>query len=86
MPPDLVFSQQAVLAFSDLVTDCEGALVQGNRDDAGHSQVLCCFYPGELARPAPPCIEVASVIVLSPADARALARQLERAAEDAEEQ
>ena len=84
--PQLLFSPQAVLAFSDLITNCEGALVTGNRHDAGHPQVLCSFYPGELVQPAPAGIEVASVIVLSPADARALARELERAAEEAEEQ
>ena len=81
-----VFSAQAVLALPHLVTDCEGALVKGNRDDDGHPQVLCSFYPGELVQPAPPGLDVASAIVLSPADARALARELERAAEDAEEQ
>ena len=64
----------------------QGALVKGNRDADGHPQVLCSFYPGELVQPAPPGLDVASALVLSPADARALARELERAAEDAEEQ
>jgi len=89
MPSDcsrIVFSPQAVLALPHLVTDCEAALVKGNRDPAGHPQVLCSFYPGELIRPAPPGLEAASVVVLSPSDARTLARELERAAEDAEEQ
>jgi hypothetical protein len=39
-----------------------------------------------LVKPAPPGLDVTSALVLSPADARALARELERAAEDAEEQ
>jgi hypothetical protein len=58
----LHFSSEAVLVLPDRVTDCEGVLVNGNRDMEGRPQVLCSFYPG------------------------ALARQLERAAEDAEEQ
>jgi hypothetical protein len=86
MPKALLFSPQAVLALPSLVTDCEGALVTGNRDHLGHAQVLCSFYPGELVRPTPPGLDVASALVLSPEDARALARELERAAEDAEEQ
>lgn len=85
-PPTVVFSPQAVLALPHLVTDCEGALVKGNRDSDGHPQILCSFYPGELVRPLPVGLDVASALVLSPADARALARELERAAEDAEEQ
>jgi hypothetical protein len=82
----IVFSAQAVLALPHVVTECDGALVKGSRDEHGRSQILCGFYPGELVRPAPPGLEVASAIVLSPADARALARELERAAEEAEEQ
>ena len=82
----VLFSPQAVLALPQLVTDCLGARVKGNRDGNGHPQVLCSFYPGELVRPIPPGLDVTSALVLSPADARALARELERAAEDAEEQ
>ena len=83
--PTLVFSAQAVLAVPHLVTECDGARVKGNRDSDGRPQVLCSFYPGELVLPAPHGLDVASAIVLSPADARALARELERAAEDAEQ-
>jgi len=88
LSPDrkVVFSAQAVLALPHLVTDCEAALLKGNRDGDGHPQVLCSFSPGELVRPVPPGLEVASAIVLSPADARALARALESAAEEAEQQ
>ena len=82
----IVFSAQAVLALPQLVTECDGALVKGTRDQQGRPQILCSFYPGELVRPAPPGLDVASAVVLSPADARALARELERAAEDAEQQ
>jgi hypothetical protein len=89
MPSDRVpvlFSPEAVLALSDRVTDCEGALVIGNQDDDGHPQVLCSFRPGSLVRaPLPSAVQVTCVVVLSPADARALARELERAAEEAEE-
>ena len=88
LTPDrkVVFSLQAVLALPHLVTDCEAALLKGNRDGDGHPQVLCSLYPGELVRPVPRGLEVASALVLSPTDARALARALDRAAEDAEEQ
>jgi len=88
LTPDskVVSSPQAVLALPHLVTDCEAALLKGNRDGDGHPQVLCSFYPGELVRPVPRGLEIASAIVLSPADARALARALDRAAEEAEEQ
>ena len=84
--PMIVFSAQAVLAFPRLVTECDGALVKGSRDADGRPQILCRFYPGELVRPARRGLDVASALVLSPADARALARELERAAEEAEEQ
>ena len=82
----LSFSPEAVLALPDRVTDCESALVKGNRDPEGRPQVLCTFYPGLVVRPLPPAVAVSSAIVLSPADARALARELERAAEESEEQ
>jgi hypothetical protein len=83
----IFFSPEAVLAVPDRVTDCEGALVIGNQDDEGRPQVLCSFRPGSLVREPLPAsvVEVTSVLVLSPADARALARELERAAEEAEE-
>ena len=84
--PMVIFSAQAVLALPHLVTECDGALIKGNRDERGRPQILCSFYPGELVLPTPSGLDVASAIVLSPADARALARELERAAEDAEEQ
>ena len=87
MPADLLsFSPEAVLVLPDRVTDCDSALVRGDRDPAGRPQVLCSFYPGIVVRPLPPGLDVHSAVVLSPADARALARELERAAEDAEEQ
>ena len=85
--PDLVFSPQAVLALPDRVTDCQGAWVKGNRDASGHAQVLCGYLPGDISRPALAASDERTVIVvLTPADARALARQLDRAAEEAEEQ
>lgn len=82
----LYFSPEAVLVLPDRVTDCAGAIVRGDRDPAGRSQVLCSFYPGIVVRPLPPGLDVHSAVVLSPTDARALARELERAAEEAEEQ
>ena len=85
-PMMIMFSAQAVLALPQLVTECEGALIKGARDEHGRAQILCSFYPGELVRPAPPGLDVTSALVLSAADARALARELERAAEEAEEQ
>lgn len=85
--PTVVFSAQAVLALPYLVSECAGARLKGNRDAEGHPQVFCRFDPGELIQPAPAFgIDIGSAIVLSPADARALARELERAAEEAEEQ
>jgi hypothetical protein len=48
--------------------------------------VLCSFYPGLIVRALPPGVEVSSALFLTAGDARALARELERAAEDAEEQ
>ena len=84
--PTLAFSPLAVLALPHAVTDCAGALVKGNRDDAGRPQVLCSFFPGDLVRALPSGLPVSSALVLSPSDARALARELERSAEEAEEQ
>ena len=86
-PPTVRFGDDAVLALPDEVTDCQGALVKGDRDPHGHSQVLCSFYPGDIVRPALALsLHVSAVLMLSPADARGLARELERAAEEAEEQ
>ena len=82
----LSLSAEAVLILPGRATDCEGVLVFGDRDPKGRPQVLCSFYPGVVAQPLPLGLDVQSALVLSPADARALARQLERAAEAAEEQ
>ena len=85
--PTVRFSAQAALALPYLVSDCTSALLKGSRDPDGHPQVLCRFNPGELIQPAPAFgIDIGSAIVLSPSDARALARALELAAEEAEEQ
>jgi hypothetical protein len=84
--PTVVFSPQAVLALPHLVTDCEGVLLKGNRDRAGHAQVLCSFCPGNSIRSAPLLARKGPfAVVLSP-PSPGLARELERAAEDAEEQ
>jgi hypothetical protein len=85
-PVTVLFSSLAVLALPDQVTDCEGAALKGNRDAEGRPQVLCTFYPGEVAQPLPRGGPLRSALVLSPSDARALARELERSAEEAEEQ
>jgi hypothetical protein len=68
--PTLAFSLSAVLALPHQVTDCEGALVKGNRDESGHAPVLCRFVPGDLVRPLPSGLPVGSALVLSLADAR----------------
>jgi hypothetical protein len=86
LQPPLLFSPLAVLAALNRAIDCLRAAVIGNRDANGRPQVLCGFYGGEVVRPLPPGLPVPSAIVLAPADARALARELERAAEEAEEQ
>ena len=84
--PTVAFSSDAILALPYLVSDCSGAVLKGNRDADGHPQVFCRFHPGPLLRPASTLgIDIGSALVLSPADARALARALERAAQDAEE-
>jgi hypothetical protein len=82
----LRFSPEAVLVLPGAATDCEAALVRGSRDSEGRPQVLCSFYPGLIVRALPPGVEVSSALFLTAGDARALARELERAAEDAEEQ
>ena len=81
-PPEVTFPLADEVA-RDRPDDLAGSR---RRDEHGRPQILCSFYPGELARPTPPGLDVASALVLSPADARALARELERAAEEAEEQ
>lgn len=86
LPTTVLFSAFAVVALPDRVTDCEGASVKGSRDADGQPQVLCGFFPGEVVRPMPANLPLGAVLVLSPSDARALARELERAAEEAEEQ
>ena len=86
LPTTVLFSTFAVVALPDRVTDCEGASVKGSRDAAGQPQVLCGFFPGEVVRALPAAVPLSAALVLSPSDARALARELERAAEEAEEQ
>jgi hypothetical protein len=80
------FSEFAVVALPGRVTDCEAAVLKGNRDDEGRPQILCSFLPGEVVRELPGRVPLTSALVLAPADARALARALECAAEEAEEQ
>ena len=86
LPATVLFSAFAVVALPDRVSDCEGAAVKGSRDSDGQPQVLCGFFPGEVVRPVPADVPLGAVLVLSPSDARALARELERAAAEAEEQ
>jgi hypothetical protein len=86
LPATVLFSGFAAVAFADRVTDCDGASVKGARDDEGRPQVLCGFFPGEVERALPESVPLSAGLILSPADARALARELERAAEEAEEQ
>jgi hypothetical protein len=89
-PPTLRFADHAVLVLPEEVTDCAGAVVLGDRGRQGQAHVLCSFCPGEIVHrvhaPLPPGLHVTAILVLAPADARALARELERAAEEAEEQ
>jgi hypothetical protein len=80
------FSELAVVALPGRITDCEGALLQGNRDAEDRPQILCSFLPGDVVRELPGRVPLASAVLLSAADARALARELERAAEEAEDQ
>jgi hypothetical protein len=79
-----------VLVLPDEIIDCEAALVLGDRSRSGHAQVLCSFYAGKTVRrvraPLPPRPQTSAIVVLSPADTRTLARQLERSADEAEAQ
>jgi hypothetical protein len=86
LPTTVLFSAAAAVALSDRITDCEGASVLGSRDDTGRPHVLCGFLPGESERALSEDLPLSAALVLSPSDARALARELERAAEEAEEQ
>src|SRR5215203_5808115 len=86
LPATVLFSPFAAVALYDRVTDCEGASVRGIRDADGQPQVLCGFFRGEVVRALPLAVPLSAALVLSPSDARALARELERAAEEAEEQ
>lgn len=86
LPATVLFSPFAAVALFDRVTDCEGASICGSRDENGQPQVLCGFFPGEIVRALPEAIPLSAALLLSPADARALARELERAADEAGEQ
>jgi hypothetical protein len=86
LPATVLFSRFAAVALSDRVTDCEGASILGSRDDTGRPHVLCGFLPGESERALAEDLPLSAALVLLPADARALARELERAAEEAEEE
>ena len=86
LPTTVLFSSFAAVALYDRVTDCEGASVRGSRDPDGQPQVLCGFFRGEIVRSLPLALPLSAALVLSPSDARALARELERAAAAAEQQ
>ncbi len=76
----------AGLSVPNAVSGCLGVLVQVSRDGQGRAQVFCSFEAGDTVRkPLANGIHIGSDLVLSPADARALARCLERAAEEAEQ-
>ncbi len=76
----------AGLSLPNAVSGCLGVLVQVSRDGQGRPRVFCSFEAGDTARkPLANGIHIGSDIVLSPSDARALARALERAAEDADQ-
>jgi hypothetical protein len=77
----------AGLSLPNAVSGCLGVLVQVSRDGHGRPQVFCSFEAGDKGRkPLSSGVHIGSDIVLSPADARALARELERAAQEAERQ
>jgi hypothetical protein len=69
-------------------TDHSTEFATGDFDGDRRTDVFVAngFVPGDLVRPLPSGLPVGSALVLSPADARALARERERAAEEAEEQ
>jgi hypothetical protein len=83
----LQFSAAAGLSLPNAVSGCLGVLVQGCRNGHGRPQVFCSFAAGDRVRqPLANGIHIGSDLVLSPADARALARELLNAANEAEQQ
>jgi hypothetical protein len=82
----LEFSATAGLALPNGVSGCLGVLVQVSREALAIPEVFCSFEVGNTVRkPLANGVHIGSDIVLSPADARALALAPERAAEEAEE-
>ena len=80
LTPDrkVVFSPQAVLALPHRVTDCEAPGSKATAIATATRRCCAAFIPASWSGPCRPGWSVASALVLSSADARALARALER--------
>jgi hypothetical protein len=82
--PIVRFAADAILATTDRLVTCEGALVRSNRDRTGKLTVLCSLMDGQQLGSVPANVHSGSAFFLSPADARNLAEALIQAAGRAE--
>ena len=89
--PHVRFAPNSVLLVPDAPYECVGAYMVVHRNEHGQAQVICNLLMGErlevASGHAPTHGELkAAACILSPSDARALARELETFAEEAEDE
>jgi hypothetical protein len=86
--PTIVFGEGTSLAVPDVLYQCWGATLLANRDKNGKSGVICNFLMGDpipVSSGFPTHGELkAAAVMLTPHDARALARELNSFADRAE--
>ena len=87
--PHVRFAPNSVLLVPDAPYECAGAYMIVHRNEHGQAQVICNLLMGDRLEVtgghAPTHGELkAAACILSPSDARALARELERFADKAE--
>jgi hypothetical protein len=87
--PHVTFVPETMLIVPDAPYVCTGAYFIPNRDRNGIPQVICNLLMGDRIQTTDGTIPThgrlkAAAVVLSPSDARALARELEKYADEAE--
>lgn len=91
-PPNTIdFDSDAMVVVPDAAYGCTGAFLTAGRNQEGQPYVLCNLTMGSAVQltgaPVPTHGELrAATCILSPSDARALARELDRLANEAEDE
>ncbi len=90
-PPHVRFAPDSVLLVPDAPYHCSGAYLIVHRNEQGEQQVICNLIMGDRLPVTGGTVPThgqlkAAAMVLSPTDARALARELDKFADQAEDE